>query len=172
MSTDINISTWANRLFTTWIIVFVISIWLFIFTSFYSNSLENKQLTLIETKKDLEQSISDLKKEKIVEVYNLVKINSSLIEKKEFQSNIRNIISNIKSLSEKYSIVFANFNYNKWNTSLFAAAQSDVDKTAYSKVSTFIWDFRSENTEIFTMPYVWEFSWQNLIKFNVNLNLK
>lgn len=172
MATDINIANNGNRLLVISTIVFIIAILSVVGTYFYINKLVKTETELSSTKTDLETSISNLKKEDAVEVYNLVKINSSLIERKEKESNIRNIVSNIKGIAEKYAIAFGEFRYTSGNVSLISAAQVDDTKSAYSKVTEFIADFRKENSEIFTLAYITDFAGQEVIKFNVNFKLK
>lgn len=172
MATDINISSdWRMQLFwSIWLLIIVLIIT--IVTYMYNSSLENTKTELLSEISIVETDINVLNSNREISVYNLIDLNNVFLADLEKKSDINNIVTNISELWKDFGIAFWSFYYRWWDVVLEASSNIEWSELAYTKISKFIWNFRSENDEIFTLWHVSNFNGRNAMKFNINFKLK
>lgn len=153
----------------------VISVTAFLYI--YSMSIEKDTAQYMDSKSEYEQRISELKSNKEVASYDIVKNAKQGIEKSIERSEAQKYISEIYALKSKYSIEFTWFSFDWENISTSAKAAYKIkrawDNDSVALVSNFIRDFRTEQWKIFTLNPIWAISGDMLKReFEVWFKLK
>ncbi len=153
-----------------WIFVFVLllTVWLYIYNWFLLNQTQKIESEVSK----IEENTKNISNDEKVKLYTLVMANSVFLEKYKYLSNIPEYISNLVSLSRKYNVSFDEFSYSDWVLSTNVVALSDAVSLASDKTNNFVWYFRKNDDNIFSLWFVDSFVWQTDIKFSVKFKIK
>jgi len=161
-----NLPVWA-----IWFLVFVLVLTTALF--FYNNHLDNKNQDTLTRIDNVNSKIKEIEKNPQVQVYSLLEMNKWVIGELEKRNKITDYIRHFSEVWKYYDISFDWFNYNNWNISTTAIAQSNSEWwVASSKTVQFIRDYRLSDTSIFDLNFISSFEWMDVIKYNLNFELK
>lgn len=173
---------------------FKLSLWFFVFVllltailAWYNLFLSKENNTLLWDIESNKKIISQLKKNKEVQVATLLSENRSILEKMEKDNNIVAYINHVRSLERAYSVKFHGFSFGNWklqselkfesqkweeitamNTSQWIKKQA----IAYQEVVRFIRDYRANKESIFDLSFVAWIEGNDNISFPVSFILK
>ena len=78
---------------------------------FYNVYLDNQNTQLSNAVIHYDASINEIKKDKRLQVYELLKLNEKAITNLALKSNVSSYIKYLKAIGSKYGITFEGFNY-------------------------------------------------------------
>ena len=159
-----------NLTTSIWFLFFVIFVtaWLF----FYNSFLENKSQVLREEIRNLDSSISEIQKDKDLQIYNLIVLNKNSIDLLKKNSEVTKFINHLKVISSKYDLDFGGFNYSNGILSTSVELVSDEKNLAYNKATNFLSSYRKESEALFELDFVNNITGYDRMKFNVKFNVK
>lgn len=176
--TDKKVDRWMYISSAMFVLVLVITIWLY----FYNSSIVSKTETLNKEILTLEESIKSIHSDDKVTLYTLIQTNKVFLDKYAYISKIPEFINNLHELSKTFKIKFENFSYSNSSINTSATSLDDGFSLWYQKTKKFISSFRDEisdskkiksiNNQIFSLGFIDSFSWQNEMKFNANFKIK
>ncbi len=151
------------------LLIVLLTIWIYVFNIFLSQDIADKKIKLSK----VEKNIKDLKKDRNLQVYYLLKENASVIEKLEKRSRVSDYINHLIKISSENSISFSWFNMS--NGKILTKASSK-DKTnnilAYMNVKNFIKRYRADEEALFDLEFINSFQWMDEIDFDVTFSIK
>ena len=160
----------SNLTVSIWFLIFVITstTWFF----FYNNFLENKAEVLQGEIRNLESSISEIQKNKDLQIYNLVSLNKKSIELLKRNSKVTKFINHLKVISSKYNLDFRWFNYSNGSLSTSIKLVSDENGLAYNRATNFIKSYREAPEALFELDFINSISGHDRMSFDVKFNVK
>ncbi len=166
---NININKKPNFYFLISIVLIsfsiIISTYLYIMNNNILKNIENLN-TKVET---YNKEINELKNNKWVIAYSVVKSSIFDINNNIKKSEVYNYINEFVSISQKYKLNFTWFNYSSQTISASAISESSNPKEdSIIKIYNFIRDFRSWDKSIFVLDPISNISWNSWKRtFNV-----
>lgn len=142
---------------------------------FYNYFLEKKNDSLNEEIQVLEKSIENIKKDKKVEVYELLQKYKWEIWKYEKNSDIVKYMNHLEGISKKYWIIFSGFSIANWEIKTEIVVRKlnlKGNSQAYERVVKFIKDYREDSESLLNLNFINSFDWMDEIKFLVNFKVK
>ncbi len=137
------------------ILVILLSAYFYISNNSLQKEIENANNKITEHNK----IINELKSNKWIVAYEIVKKARLEINKNIETSYVQNYISELMSISRKYKINFSWFNYASYNITTSALAESTNWEDAIKKISNFIKDYRVWNKTTFLLDPIQSISW-------------
>jgi len=150
-----------------WLII-LISIGIF----FYNSFLINQNRELEDQIVTHNASINEVKKDKKIQIKELVDMNKWVLLELEKKSDIVNYIKHLKLLNSKYGISLEGFDYAWWKIATTVKITSDERWVAYGKLIKFIEDYRLNKDALFDLLFVNTISGHDSIEFTANFKLK
>lgn len=154
-------------------LIFTIVLGLWLFGINYSISSSNEKLQ--EEINMTNTAIENFRKDKKIQVVELLENYKSDILKYEKNSDLVKYIEHMEEIEKKYKLSFSGFSFSEWEIkSEILVRKIDVkwEDDAYLKVSKFIKNYREDENSLFELKFINSFEWMNDIKFNVNFKIK
>lgn len=151
------------------LIVILIAVWLYIFNSKLNKDIKekNNEIKIVEIK------LKELKNNKNLQVYNLLKANENTIFELEKRNQITKYIKKLNYIWETYWVIFSGFNFEWWELKTSAVVKAELwDEIAYQKTVNFIKKYRENKNSTFNLDFINFFDWNDYIKFNTTFSLK
>jgi hypothetical protein len=139
---------------------------------FYNVMLDNQNTELSNSIIHYDASIADIKKDKRLQVYELLKMNEKTISALAAKSNVSMYIKYLKAIGSKYDITFEGFNYGSGEIQSAAKIASDERGLAYAKITNFISGFRKLEDRKFDLLFINNLVGHDSISFNTRFKLK
>jgi hypothetical protein len=109
---------------------------------FYKMNIESSITDINNQISSTDKSISDLKNDKILQVYNLYTMNKTKIDNDLKKSNINSYVNYLRLTASKYGLQFSGFNYDTKKISTTLSSTTDTN-LGYLKLVKFIRDYRT-----------------------------
>lgn len=140
--------------------LFRFSVWLFIVILISTASLYLYKLGLESSLNNtnseisnIDKSISDLKTDKSLQVYNLYNLNKTVIDNEFKKSNVNVYINYLGLTASKYGLKFDGFNYDTKKISTTLTSTTDTNLW-YLKLIKFIGDYRTTTNNLVDLEFV------------------
>lgn len=176
--TDKKVDRWMYISSAMFVLVFIITIWLY----FYNSSLISTSEKYMKDIATLDENIKKVNNDDKVILYTLIQTNKVFLDKYAYISKIPEFINNLHELSKSFKIRFENFSYSNSSVNTSVTSLDDGFSLSYQKTKKFISSFRDEivdskkvltiNNQIFSLGFIDSFVWQNEMKFNVTFKIK
>jgi hypothetical protein len=157
-------------LYSLWFLSFVLVISIGIF--WYNTFLVKANQELEEQIINIDNSLNEVKKDKRIQIKELIDINKSILKELDKKSNVVNYIKHLRLLNSKYGINLEGFDYNAWKITTTAKISSDERGPAYGKLVRFIQDYRLNKDNELDLMFVNTISGHDTIEFTANFKLK
>lgn len=166
--------SWSKNNLPFWpmlFLVFVLIITIVLF--FYNTHLKKENSQILSRISKIESTIDKIEKNPEVQVYSLLDMNSSFINKLEKRNDIIGHIKHLNYIQNKYWLDFDWFSYSNWKITTTAKSESTTDNwIAYTKTVSFIKNYRESKDAKFDLEFINSFDWMNTIKYNISFGLK
>ena len=139
---------------------------------FYNLYLDNQNTELSNAVIHYDASMNEIKKDKRLQVYELLKLNEKTIGKLAEKSNVTTYIKYLKYIGSKYDIIFEGFNYTNGEVESSAKVNTDDKGLAYAKLVNFISNFRKLEDRKFDLLFISSIIWHDSISFNARFKIK
>lgn len=139
----------------------------------YNHFLEKEIVNISQKIEKHTQTIDNLKWEKKVHVFSLIKTHKSILEEMDERSHITKYINHVMAMSQHYNFKARGFKI--WGGTISSKVEfNDNDfGIAYKKAVRFISDYRKDETALMDLEFINGVSWtDNNIKFPVLFTLK
>lgn len=151
------------------IFVVIITVLLWVYNHVLSSKIDDMSTTIEEHK----TTITALKKEKEVYVYNLMTLHGKSLDMLDKRSNISEYILHLQEISGQYNVDFRGFNLSNWNITTKAQFNTNDTGVSYNKAVRFIWDYRKSDSALFDLNFVSSIESTDLdVKIPVEFSLK
>lgn len=154
--------------------IFLVLVLIFTLLLFIVNKyLQSQNEKISESIGEIEKSLSTYKKDKNVQVYELLKNYDKEIKRLEKNSDIVTYLNHLWDISKKYSISFSWFSMSNGEIKTKVEARKNpIKNNTYSKVWDFISWYREDKTALFELKFINSFEWMDTINFDVNFKIK
>lgn len=171
---------WKIKTFNSWknipivsislfILIALLTVWLYSYNMFLSKQINSKKTELSK----VEKNIKELKSDRKLQVYYLLKENSWVIEELEKRSMVTDYINHLIKISSENSISFSWFNMSWWKITTKASSKNKTNNIlAYMNVKNFIKRYRADEEALFDLEFINSFEWMDKINFNVIFSIK
>ena len=158
-----------NILSISFLIIVILSTW---FMHFY-NSIITKNIEEIKTNiTSIEWNISEVKKDKNLQIFSLLEDNKSILNSYKLMNNISKYINHLNVIQAKYDLKFTWFSLNNWVLNSSIEFVSDDNWIAFQKARDFIKNYRMDKKALFELDFINQIQWMDKIKFNVSFKIK
>lgn len=173
-----NLSNDTNMIEKKWDFLFRFSVGLFLLvliitasSYFYKSTLESSINDINSQISNVEKSMTDLKSDKKLQVYNLYNLNKQRIDDDIKKSNINVYVNYLRLTASKYGLKFTWFNYDtkKLSTSLSSTTDTNL---SYLKLVKFIRDYRTTTNDLVNLGFISSINGSDKITTNVVFDLK
>lgn len=140
-------------------------------TYFYKSTLESSINDINSQISNVEKSMTDLKSDKKLQVYNLYNLNKQRIDNDIKKSNVNVYVNYLRLTASKYGLEFTWFNYDtkKLSTSLSSTTDTNL---SYLKLVKFIRDYRTTTNDLVNLGFISSINGSDKITTNVVFDLK
>ncbi len=138
----------------------------------YNQKLETQIAQTDEQITERNNAIAERKKDPNIESYDLYELNKDTLDSMAERSDIPAFVEHALRTMVKYDLVFQDFNYNGGDISINAFAESNDKGLAYSKIVKFLNEYNKNESSLFILEQVENFTGQNEIQFPVTFTLK
>lgn len=173
-----NISNDVNQIEKKWDFLFRFSVGLFILVVittaslyFYKLNIESSLENVNNQISNTEKSISDLKNDKILQIYNLYTMNKTKIDNDLKKSNINSYVNYLRLTASKYGLQFSGFNYDTKKLSTSLASTTDTN-LGYLKLVKFIRDYRTTTNDLVDLGFISSINGSDKITTNIVFDIK
>lgn len=139
---------------------------------FYNKYLDNINTELSNSVLHYDASIKEIKKDKRLQVYELLKMNEKTIAELSSRSNISSFIKYMKAIGSKYGVTFEGFNFSGGEIQTSAKVNSDDRGLAYAKLVNFVANFRKLEDRKFDLLFVNSILGHDSISFPTRFKLR
>lgn len=142
---------------------------LYWYNMYLARAVEEKQNTV----KHYEASISELKEDKNIQIYDLVKMNQVALKALSERSNMKKHILYLKQLGSQFQIQFEWFVYSDGTISTqWKIATTENGDRAYAKFVNFLSKYRQEESRKFDILFVNSISGHDNMQIDFKFKLK
>lgn len=138
---------------------------------FYKSSLEWSLNDVNSEISNLNKSISDLKTDKALQVYNLYNLNKTTIDNEFKKSNVNVYVNYLRLTASKYGLQFNWFNYDTKKLSTTLTSTTDTN-LGYLKLIKFIADYRTTTNDLVDLEFMNSISGSDKITSSLVFDVK
>ena len=139
---------------------------------FYNNYLWSEIEDIKTDIVSIESNISEVEKDKSLQVYSLLELNKTTINSYEIMNKVTKYINHMNVIKAKYSLEFNWFNLSNWKIITIINIESDNKWIAYQKTRDFINKYRNDSKALFELDFINWVEWMDNMKFKANFNIK
>ncbi len=154
-------------------LVFLILVVIFTLTLYFYNNYLVKEIEKVNINiSSIESNISEVEKEKSLQVYSLLELNKGYIKEYELMNKVTRYINHMNVIQAKYGLKFTNFNLSNWEIATNVEVVSDDKGIAYQKARDFIKGYRNDDKALFNLDFINGVEWMDNIKFSIIFTIK
>lgn len=139
---------------------------------FYNNYVWGQIDRLNNSITAIESNISEVEKDKRLQIYSLLELNKKAISSFELMNDVTKYINHMNVIASKYKLEFNSFNLAKWEISSNVKIISDNEWIAFQKTRDFINNYRTDPKALFELKFINSIEWMDDMKFSVNFKIK
>ena len=146
----------------------IITIVLHLYNNYLWSEIDDVKTNIIS----IESNISEVEKDKSLQVYSLLESNKSTIESYELMNKVTKYINHMNFIQSTYKLEFSWFNLSNWKIDTNIKIESDNKWIAYQKTKDFINKYRNDSKSLFELSFINGVEWMDNMKFKANFKIK
>jgi len=160
-------SYFSSIIFLT--IVLVVTIALYFYNNYSLSEIEKLKINI----SSIDSNISEVEKDKTLQVYSLLELNKQTIKSYEDMNNVSKFINHMNVIEGKYNLIFSWFDLSNGEIkSNIKVSSDDQWVIAYTKAKDFISKYRIDSKALFDLWFITSIEWMDDMQFKVNFKIK